>query len=84
MVNQYKVPVTFRNTNHNELKWKLSVTERRWGRSRETWKRIKKEMAKVGKTWNILRWLVQDRSERQKLACAYASQGADSRGEGCS
>lgn len=43
------------------------------GKPRETWKRmIENELADVGKTWNKLRLLAQERSEKRKLVCAYA------------
>ncbi|BFZ08964.1 hypothetical protein BsWGS_12003 [Bradybaena similaris] len=35
-----------------------------------------RKRAEIGKTWNELRWLSQDRSEWWKLVCACASQGA--------
>lgn len=36
----------------------------------------------VGKTWNELKWLVQDDSEWRKFVCAFASQGVERGGGG--
>lgn len=41
-------------------------------------KNNRKKMAEMGKTWDDLRWLAQNRSNWRKLVCFYASQGAES------
>ena len=65
------------NTRHPRmaLTWNPGGKRAR-GRPRETWRRtIERERADVGKTWNELNWLAQDRSGWRKFVDALCFKG---------